>query len=110
MKKIKNYFNKAGWMLLPPSFMAYDKQQHGLAAAWATIITFYPTIGVFNQTPMTAAIVSVILVNLFGWGVEFYQKWFQPHRHFDPADALVMGLVNLLMILPMTARAIQLGF
>ena len=97
-KAIANYFTTAGWLLLPPSFMAYDKQQHGILTVFITCAVFFSPLEIFKWSILTSAIVCFLVNTLVAWGIEYYQKWFTTDRHFDPNDALVMMAVNVILL------------
>jgi len=75
IQKIKKYLKTAGWLFLQPNVLAYDKQAHGILAVWLTIFTFHIT-QMLGASTLIATFVSIALVALIGFGIEFYQKWF----------------------------------
>ena len=97
-----------GWLLLPPTWIAYDKQKHGAVAVFLTVLTFF-----FPQdlgfTTLESAIFSAIAVTIVAFGIEFYQKWFQPHRHFDVKDATIMIKVNIILLALLYIRMLSVG-
>jgi hypothetical protein len=94
---MRKYIKEMGWLFLPPNYVAYDKQKHGAVSVCLTLMTFFipQELGI---TTLMATFFSVILVSVIGFGIEYYQKWFQPHRHFDVKDATIMIKVNIILI------------
>ena len=105
---MKNFLSKLGWMFLLPTFMAYDKQKHGAVAIVATIPTFYIPMNV-ELGVMWSSIISIALVSILAWGYEFYQKYTNTGV-FDIFYALIMNLVNIILLLFLGARALQVGY
>lgn len=108
IQKIKNYIKTAGWLFLPPTWIAYDKQKHGAFAVWVTLITFFVPQS-FGVTSLIAIPVSIILNALIAFGIEYYQKWFTTDRVFDVKDATIMIKVNLVLLALLSLRMWQVG-
>lgn len=108
MQKIKNYIKTAGWMFLPPTWVAYDKQKHGALAVWVTFMTFFIPQSM-GFTTLLATLISIILNALIAFGIEYYQKWFTTNRVFDVKDATIMIKVNLVLIVLFSLRMWYIG-
>jgi len=108
MQKIKNYIKTAGWMFLPPTWVAYDKQKHGALAIWITFMTFFIPQEIGLTTLLTTPI-SIVLNTLVAFGIEYYQKWFTTNRVFDIKDATIMIKVNLILIALLSLRMWWVG-
>ena len=108
MQKIKNYIKTAGWMFLPPTWVAYDKQKHGALAVWVTFMTFFIPQSM-GFTTLLATLISIILNALIAFGIEYYQKWFTTNRVFDVKDATIMVKVNLVLIVLFSLRMWYIG-
>ena len=87
-----------GYMFLPNSVLAYDKQKHCALSVYLTIMTFFPALEISNSRGV-ALLVSFAIVSLISWGIEFYQKWFTKDRHFDIWDAISMQIINIGLII-----------
>ena len=108
IQKIKKYLKTAGWLFLQPNVLAYDKQKHGILAFWLTLPTFFLP-QELGASSLIATFVSIALVALIGFGIEFYQKWFTTDRVFDVKDATIMIKVNIIMLVLTTIWMIVLG-
>lgn len=111
LKAIGNYITSMGWLFLPESFVALDKQQHGMAAIIITIFTFFPSIGIINLGALYAALLSVVINAVIAWGYEYAQKyeWFGIKGDFDPKDAIIMMAVNLILVQLFVIRVVYIG-
>ena len=105
---MKNYIKTMGWLLLPPTWIAYDKQKHGAFSVWLTIMTFFIPQGL-GLTTLKAALFSVISVAVISFGIEFYQKWFTDDRHYDVKDATIMIKVNIILLALLYLRMLSVG-
>lgn len=105
---MKKYIKEMGWLFLPPNLVAYDKQKHGAFSVWLTIMTFFIP-QELGLTTLKAALLSVVSVAVISFGIEFYQKWFQPHRHFDVKDATIMIKVNIILLALLYLRMLSVG-
>ena len=105
---MRKYIKEMGWLFLPPNWVAYDKQKHGAFSVWLTIMTFFIP-QELGLTTLKAALLSVISVAVISFGIEFYQKWFQPHRHFDVKDATIMIKVNIILLALLYLRMLSVG-
>lgn len=108
VNKIKTYIKKAGWMFLPPTWIAYDKQKHGALAIWITFMTFFVPQGA-GVTTLVATFISIALNALVAFGIEYYQKWFTTNRVFDIKDATIMIKVNIILLILLSLRMWQVG-
>jgi len=108
MQKIKNYIKTAGWMFLPPTWIAYDKQKHGALAVWVTFMTFFIPQNM-GFTTLLATPTSIVLNALVAFGIEYYQKWFTTNRVFDVKDATIMVKVNLIVLVLLSLRMLFIG-
>lgn len=108
IQKIKNYIKTAGWMFLPPTWIAYDKQKHGALAVWVTFMTFFIPQNM-GFTTLLATPISIALNTLVAFGIEYYQKWFTTNRVFDIKDATIMIKVNLVLLTLLSLRMWQVG-
>lgn len=108
IQKIKKYLKTAGWLFLQPNVLAYDKQAHGIFALWLTFPTFYipQTLGL---TSLISTPISIALVALIGFGIEYYQKWFMPNRVFDVKDATIMIKLNIAFLILLSIRMLIIG-
>ena len=97
MDKVKRYIKTMGWLFLPPTWIAYDKQKHGALAVWVTFMTFFIPQNM-GFTTLLATPISIILNALIAFGIEYYQKWFTTNRVFDVKDATIMIKVNVISI------------
>ena len=88
-----------GWLFLPPNWIAYDKQAHGVLAVWLTLISFPLSLELLNKSQVLATIISFVFVAIVAFGIEFYQKWFTTNRVFDIKDATIMVKVNVIMLI-----------
>ena len=108
MQKIKDYIKTAGWMFLPPTWIAYDKQKHGAFAVWVTFMTFFIPQSM-GFTTLLATPISIVLNALIAFGIEYYQKWFTTNRVFDVKDATIMVKVNLIVLVLLSLRMLFIG-
>ena len=108
MQKIKNYIKIAGWMFLPPTWVAYDKQKHGALAVWMTFMTFFIPQNL-GFTSLVATCISIVLNAVIAFGIEYYQKWFTTNRVFDIKDATIMVKVNLIIIVLLSLHMLYIG-
>lgn len=108
IQKIKNYIKTAGWMFLPPTWIAYDKQKHGAFAVWVTLMTFFipQSIGV---STLISTPISIVLNAVASFGIEYYQKWFTTNRVFDIKDATIMIKVNLTLLILLSLHMWYVG-
>lgn len=103
IQKIKNYIKTAGWMFLPPTWIAYDKQKHGALAVWITLMTFFIPQSM-GFTTIVATFMSIVLNAILAFGIEYYQKWFTTNRVFDIKDATIMIKVNIVLLILLSLR------
>jgi len=74
-----------------------DKLFHLLSHASIIILYFYPKINLQNpHINNKQAFISIILLMLFGCGIEVLQKYFITNRHFDWFDILANTAGDLL--------------
>lgn len=108
MKKVREYFSTMGYLFLPPTVLAYDKQMHGSLAAFLTVPTFFIPQSM-GLSSVFATLISIVSIALIGFGIEFYQKWFAEGRHFDVKDATIMIKINLVVLTLLTILTLSSG-
>jgi hypothetical protein len=70
---MKNYIKNMGWMFLPTSFIAGDKQQHAFGGTWFITIYFLMLKGFELEKPI-AFLIALGTCTLFALLWEFKQK------------------------------------
>ena len=108
MKKVKEYIKNMGWMLLPPTWIAYDKQKHGVLAIWLSVAPFFILSQNFT-TSLIAAPIVFVFATAVAWGIEFYQKWFTTDRVFEVKDATIMMKVSAITLILLCLWQVHLG-
>ena len=90
-----------GWMLLPKSWLALDKQQHGVLAYFIQTVTFFLLVKFLVGSGNTNLLLEIIFVLggvvisfIVGYLIELYQKK-TGKGQYDIKDAKIMPIAAL---------------
>ena len=101
-----SYLTTMGWIGLPPTWVAYDKQKHCLFGAFWATVSFFMLVGIAEWRDIWAGLTAIGIAFTIGGIIEI------AHMYSDSRDAEWMdfvwtGLGGLICILWIGIRIIN---
>lgn len=81
------YIKRMGWLGLPPEWVKYDKQQHGILGVWIGFLAYTMLLNYTSLTKLLVIFFTILIGFMIGFIIEVIQMS-MPKRNYDIIDAI----------------------